>query len=284
MAVDEVYEKLKSRIERRELEPGALLPSEQALCEEFTVSRGTIRSVLKRIAQEGYLDVVQGRRRVVRVPEPLPLVKLSLPGQRRDPSFGEYLKQLGEITGWVPQDDTLRLPRRIPWYNVEGGPRLNVGEVRTRLGLDGQDEVTWFLRRRFAKGSPIALQWVVVPAAVVDRVDPSALYPGGLTKLYHDRYSIVRATVDAHYRATMAAKDEARHLRIERGAPLIEEHRVSYCFRQRVARGVADSAVPYEYLVSLYNDRVSLDFSWADEGSATNVKRKGHSSPQAHRQ
>jgi DNA-binding GntR family transcriptional regulator len=118
-----------------------------------------------------------------------------------------------------------------------------------------------------------------VPTKIIDRVDPDDLYPGGLTKLYRAKYHIVRATVDAHYHATMATKDEARDLRIESGAPLIEEHRVSYCLRKGIDNSVSKGTAPYEYLVSLYSDRVSLDFGWADEGSVITAKGEGKPSP-----
>ena len=39
---------------------GKLLPSERALCEQYQVSRTTIRQALHLLAQRGYVDGVRG--------------------------------------------------------------------------------------------------------------------------------------------------------------------------------------------------------------------------------
>jgi DNA-binding GntR family transcriptional regulator len=48
------------------LKPGAMLPSEPALAEEFEVARGTVRAALMLLQRDGRVEVVAGRgRRVV---------------------------------------------------------------------------------------------------------------------------------------------------------------------------------------------------------------------------
>ncbi|ALS62761.1 GntR family transcriptional regulator [Pandoraea norimbergensis] len=61
------YEALKARIVRGELRPGAPL-SERALCDELAVSRTPLREALKRLANEGLVEISETRRaRVARV-------------------------------------------------------------------------------------------------------------------------------------------------------------------------------------------------------------------------
>lgn len=56
---------LTRRIEAGELKPGAMLPSEASLAEEFQVARGTARSALALLEDEGQAEVVPGRGRRV---------------------------------------------------------------------------------------------------------------------------------------------------------------------------------------------------------------------------
>ncbi|MBN9117415.1 MAG: GntR family transcriptional regulator, partial [Pandoraea sp.] len=61
------YEALKARIVRGELRPGAPL-SERALCDALAVSRTPLREALKRLANEGLVEISETRRaRVARV-------------------------------------------------------------------------------------------------------------------------------------------------------------------------------------------------------------------------
>lgn len=48
---------------------GKLLPSERALCEQYQVSRTTIRQALHLLAQRGYVDSVRGKGMVVSHPQ-----------------------------------------------------------------------------------------------------------------------------------------------------------------------------------------------------------------------
>jgi len=98
----------------------------------------------------------------------------------------------------------------------------------------------------------------------VRRVPIEALGPGGVTRLYEEEFGIRRAAADAHYRPTLASREEARSLRIERDSALIEERRVSYFVPDDRKNPSSDALMPYEYLLSLYTDRASLDFSWCE--------------------
>lgn len=55
-----VFDELRGRILKGELEPGATLPSERALCEMLKVNRGAIREALKRLAQARLIEIHHG--------------------------------------------------------------------------------------------------------------------------------------------------------------------------------------------------------------------------------
>lgn len=68
-----IADELRRLIERGELPPGEMLPSEVALAEEHQVARGTVRSALTLLADEGLIEVVAGQgRRVAGAVSPPP--------------------------------------------------------------------------------------------------------------------------------------------------------------------------------------------------------------------
>lgn len=60
--------KLRQRVARGTYPPGARIPSEAALCEEFAVTRGTVRRALATLHEEGLISVRVGVGRFVRLP------------------------------------------------------------------------------------------------------------------------------------------------------------------------------------------------------------------------
>lgn len=60
---------LRERITSQALPPGGLLPSEAALSAEFRVARNTVRRALTQLEEEGLVESVPGRGRVVRAAE-----------------------------------------------------------------------------------------------------------------------------------------------------------------------------------------------------------------------
>ena len=68
-----IADELRRLIERGELAPGEMVPSELALSEQHQVARGTVRSALALLVDEGLIEVVAGQgRRVVGAAAPVP--------------------------------------------------------------------------------------------------------------------------------------------------------------------------------------------------------------------
>jgi DNA-binding GntR family transcriptional regulator len=62
----QIADQLREAIRRGDLPPGAMVPSELALVERHGVARGTVRSALAMLVDEGLIEVVPGQgRRVV---------------------------------------------------------------------------------------------------------------------------------------------------------------------------------------------------------------------------
>ncbi|ROO89582.1 regulatory GntR family protein [Actinocorallia herbida] len=75
-AYSQIADTLRTRITEGTYAPGAKLPSESALCTEFTVTRNTIRRALTVLENEGLLITTPGTGRTVRhlnTPTTLPI-------------------------------------------------------------------------------------------------------------------------------------------------------------------------------------------------------------------
>ena len=57
---EQVYDALLNEIVQRNYKPGDCLPSETVLCEEFSVSRNTLRSALNKLSALGFVEARRG--------------------------------------------------------------------------------------------------------------------------------------------------------------------------------------------------------------------------------
>jgi DNA-binding GntR family transcriptional regulator len=63
-----IAQALRERLAAGQPPPGELLPSEAALCEEYGVTRNTVRRALAELEAEGLIETLPGRGRVARAP------------------------------------------------------------------------------------------------------------------------------------------------------------------------------------------------------------------------
>jgi len=118
------------------LMPGAELPSDAELCEEFGVSRMTARHAMNRLAGDGLVFRVRGRGTFVGDP----------PTHRRANSLLSFSNEM-------------RRQGRVPTSQVLGrGLRAPTREEAARLRLKKGEKVLWLKRIRLADGEPIALE------------------------------------------------------------------------------------------------------------------------------
>lgn len=64
-----IAESLRALITGGQLKPGDKLPTEAMLCQQFGVSRTTLREAIQMLRTNGLLEVTPGRGSFVRVPD-----------------------------------------------------------------------------------------------------------------------------------------------------------------------------------------------------------------------
>jgi GntR family transcriptional regulator len=194
----EIEQSLRGRAAR--LEPDSPLPSEAQLCEEFGVSRMTARAAVQRLVQDGLVYRVPGRGTFV--------------------AASRANRSAGHILSFT---DEMRRRGRVPSSRViERLDRPATDEEAQRLGARN---VVVLRRVRLADGKPLALERAVFPADRVGDVLGGDLEHASLFEKLVSA-GIVPTSGSAGLAAEAATAEDARLLRVRKGAPLLVERRL----------------------------------------------------------
>ena len=194
----EIEQALRERADR--LDPDSPLPSEAQLCEEFGVSRMTARAAVQRLVQDGLVYRVPGRGTFV--------------------AAARANRTAGHILSF---SDEMRRKGRVPSSRVIERRQRRATEVEERrLGVR---DVVVLRRVRLADGKPLVLEQAVFPA---DRVSDTLEGDLEHESLFETLVTagLVPTSGTAALAAEAATAEDARLLRVRKGAPLLVERRL----------------------------------------------------------
>lgn len=201
--------------------PGEPLPSERSLSESLGVSRPTLRAALDDLARDGLVSREHGRgtfagaRRIHQELEPTPTGEFQLP----------------------PAEGTPWQSRLVGFELVPAGARLG-----QRLEVSPGDELVSVVRLRLVDETPMAIERILIPAAVVPGITGRDFEVGSFYDLLRTRYQRPPREAVQTTEPTVVDAEEAALL----GVPL---HAPALLF-ERTTR-TADRAV-IEYTRSIY--------------------------------
>lgn len=148
---------LRARIQRGDYQPGAALPTEEALCQAFGVSRITVRRALDSLSQQGLILRRRGAGSFV--------AEARKPGVRS-------VRLTGSLDEFLATAGALDLDVRT-FRTVAAG-----AEVAADLGLDEGDPVVWLEVVSSLDEGPVIHLDIYFPEGVGRLIDPNELVIG----------------------------------------------------------------------------------------------------------
>jgi GntR family transcriptional regulator len=196
---------LHDEIDRGVIAPGDALPTEQTLCDQFGVSRITVRRALADLAEQGYIERRQGVGSFVRQHGP---ADVSSAGR----SYMQGLRQ----TQFETEVDVVELGTRRP-------PRA----IAEALETSGELLQIVRVRRQRRTGEPLMVTDAWLPAQLADTLNESALRRVPLYELLADA-GIVADRVRHEITAEIAGPRNAHLLDTAIGAALLRVNRLAF--------------------------------------------------------
>jgi len=205
----QIADHLREAIERHDLAPGAQLPSESTLVNDYGVSRVTARRALSVLVTDGLVVAEHGKGWFVRRRPPVKRLSSDRFARRKE----------GKAAFTVDMEANQRR------FSVEV---LHVGtgqapiEVLDRLGLPRGSEVVVRRRRYLAEGQPIEYATSYIPTDIgagtpIAEPNPG---PGGIYARMEDQ-GFVFERYDEETTARMPTEEEARILALPAGSPVL---------------------------------------------------------------
>lgn len=231
------HEQLRAILEERldsEYRSGDLLPSERQLCQDFSVSRITVREALSQLVTDGRLVRIRGKGTFV--------AERTARSELHLASFHEDMRRLGRTPTTVVLVSELKIP-----------PPTTL----SALGLRAADRAFHVKRLRLADSSPISID---------DGWYPESLAPGlnrqdlaqSIYRLFRNTYQRPIDRAQQTIGAVSADAEKATLLGVDRGSPILAFDRVSY-----------SGDVPIEHCRSWYrSDRYQVQMTVTEPSGA----------------
>jgi GntR family transcriptional regulator len=177
-----VRDLILEQIRSGQLEPGAQLPPEAALCEEFGVGRSTVREAVKLLVNDGVVDVQHGRGSFI-----TGLARLSM---ERPITRFESVTEMMRALGYTVENRVLSVHERMA-----------TDDEATELKLAKQAPVIRLERLRLHEGRPFVFSVNIVPREVFKGPLEEIRWGSSIIDLLDERgYEVVASS--AHMRAT----------------------------------------------------------------------------------
>ncbi|HEX7892406.1 MAG TPA: GntR family transcriptional regulator [Ramlibacter sp.] len=198
----QVYLVLRDRLLSGAIAPEAQLPPEPMLCEQFGVSRITLRRAVADLEEEGLLRRVQGRGTFATAP--------AAPAHARSEGYVDDVRQLSTDTSVkVLELDMLQAP---PW-------------VAARLQIAAGETVQRSVRVRLRHGVPVVLLTAWVPQRWSEGITRADLARRPLNELLRQR-GLRFGRVLQEICACLADPLQAQRLEVSVGAALLQVDRL----------------------------------------------------------
>lgn len=201
-----VYYQLKNLIEKDiksgKLKPGDPIKTEMEYCEEFGISRMTVRQALKELEISGLILRERGKG-----------------------SFVSHLKI--EQEGLMSFTEMAKKKNMVPSTIVVSFEKIKAEAIAEKLNLNPDDDIFELVRIRNADDVPVAVEKVYLPLKMVPDFRTKDL-TGSLYKILTEDYGITIMSSKTSFSSIMASDELKYQLRINEDMPLLMLENLCY--------------------------------------------------------
>jgi len=212
----QLFDVITQKINAEELKEGDQLPFERELCQQYAISRTTVRQAMSELEKEGYIQKVRGKGMFVQ---------------------GQAVKQ-SLMTFYSFHDEMKRLNKRPSSTLLHFGLMSPPGRIAQKLNTE--EPVFHIVRLRSADGEPILYEETYLVGHYFPELTQQDIECCGLYHALKDKYNIaIRRAIDT-FRAINIKQETAIHLNERHGSPGLQIERIAF----------ADD-IPIEYTIDI---------------------------------
>lgn len=204
------YEKIKKilqeQIEKHELKPNQVIPSEHMLCEQYDVSRITVRKAIDELVYEGLLYRIKGKGCFVREQPQNELSHIY--------SYTEAIINQGK----TPSKQQILLQKEPAGE-----------ELAQKLKIDKEDEVYYVKCLYLADGQPYCLNTSILPVKIFPRLECFNFGNSSLYEVLKSFFDLSMTRVQQTIIATEGTQEVNQYLGLKENKPLLKINATSYC-------------------------------------------------------
>jgi GntR family transcriptional regulator len=201
-----IYSDLAAQIHEGTLAPGDVLPGDVALCQQYGVSRMTVRQALDQLVRERLVTRRRGARTVV----------ADQKAAGRHLSLQSFHAELGlapdAVMTKLLASEVVTPPVAIA-QALQLGPGAQASELK---------------RLRCVEGEPAALQTSWIPLIIAPQLTREPLVGNSLYRTLQERWGIELGWAEQTISASLASREQARLLDVKERSALISAERLTF--------------------------------------------------------
>ncbi|MGC4377780.1 GntR family transcriptional regulator [Fictibacillus sp. Mic-4] len=215
----QIEQSIKNLIDKGDLKPGDMIPSEREYAENYQISRMTVRQAINNLVNDGYLIRQKGKGTFVASQK----IEQKLLGLT---SFTEDMKARGHVPSTLLLDF-----KKIDATN----------ELAVNLNVQMGDALYEIKRIRLADGFPMALETNYMPVQLVHHLTEEVA-KGSIYQFVEQRLGLEIDYATQELESSVARETESELLNIAKGAPVLHIKR----------RTFLKNGCPLEFVHSIY--------------------------------
>lgn len=201
----QLYDRLVEQISTGQLKAGDQLLPERELAESMNVSRITARQAIDALVDKGLVYRERGRGTFVAEPKMRGLIGFT--------SFSEDMR----ARGFHPSSQVI--------LKTLGSVDPEACRI---LKMDVDEPAIHLTRVRLADDTPVALQSTLIPYRLCPGLENEDLENQSLYSILREKYALYPAWTEAELEALPASAEEAHHLCLEKGDPVLIVRGITY--------------------------------------------------------